>query len=386
MKIRVPKYFNEFECIADKCEDTCCAGWEVVIDDNTYEAYQDVKGAFGDRLRSEIVNDGEDNIFALKNNNCPFLNESKLCDIYSEIGEKYLCFTCQQFPRHIEEFGNLREVGISLSCPEAARIILGSSDKVEFEVTENDEFILSDNEIDGRLYMELMQCRQIVLHILQNRSLDLKDRAALVLAFMEEVQVNIDNEQLENLSEVKQVYLDKGCITEAVSALKQFKTDGIYRAEVIQEYFHKLKNLNHINNNDPLQLEKALKYFQGNEKEKELYLSKQQGFNKYYEDKMYKFENILVYYVFRYFMKAVYDRDALGKLQLSIFSYLMIRELCIIKWLESNELTDEDIVQISRIYSKDVEHLVENVEVLEEGFYTEDIFTVKEMITVLASE
>lgn len=34
MKIRVPDYYDEFECIADKCTDTCCAGWQVDVDDN----------------------------------------------------------------------------------------------------------------------------------------------------------------------------------------------------------------------------------------------------------------------------------------------------------------------------------------------------------------
>ena len=66
-------------------------------------------------------------IFILKDNNCPFLNENKLCDIYKEVGEDALCYTCKQYPRYIEEFGGVREIGISLSCPEAARIILGNS-------------------------------------------------------------------------------------------------------------------------------------------------------------------------------------------------------------------------------------------------------------------
>ncbi len=39
MKIRVPKYLNKFKCIADKCEDTCCAGWEIVIDEETYDYF-----------------------------------------------------------------------------------------------------------------------------------------------------------------------------------------------------------------------------------------------------------------------------------------------------------------------------------------------------------
>ncbi|MBE6783732.1 MAG: hypothetical protein E7536_06940 [Ruminococcaceae bacterium] len=28
MKVFVPQYFDEFTCIADKCPDTCCIGWE----------------------------------------------------------------------------------------------------------------------------------------------------------------------------------------------------------------------------------------------------------------------------------------------------------------------------------------------------------------------
>ena len=51
MKIRVPNYFKDFKCIASKCEDTCCAGWGIVIDDEALEKYQKVQGDFGDRLR-----------------------------------------------------------------------------------------------------------------------------------------------------------------------------------------------------------------------------------------------------------------------------------------------------------------------------------------------
>ena len=108
MKIRVPEYFKEFKCISSECEDTCCAGWGIVIDDETYDKYQKVKGPFGERLRNEIVHDAGENIFVLKGNNCPFLDESKLCDIYKNVGEEALCYTCKQYPRYTEEFGSLR--------------------------------------------------------------------------------------------------------------------------------------------------------------------------------------------------------------------------------------------------------------------------------------
>ena len=44
---RVPTYFNEFACIGGACEDNCCIGWEVDIDDESLEVYNSVGGEFG---------------------------------------------------------------------------------------------------------------------------------------------------------------------------------------------------------------------------------------------------------------------------------------------------------------------------------------------------
>lgn len=51
---------------------------------------------------------------------CAFLNEENLCDIYTEAGEKLFCKTCRQYPRHEEEYENVRELSLSLSCPEGS--------------------------------------------------------------------------------------------------------------------------------------------------------------------------------------------------------------------------------------------------------------------------
>ena len=36
-----PNYYMNFKCIADKCRHTCCAGWEIEIDDETLSALID---------------------------------------------------------------------------------------------------------------------------------------------------------------------------------------------------------------------------------------------------------------------------------------------------------------------------------------------------------
>lgn len=383
MKIVVPEYFKDFKCIASECEDTCCAGWGIVIDDETYKKYQKVEGSFGERLRSEIVHDGGENIFVLKGNNCPFLNENKLCDIYNEVGEDALCYTCKQYPRYMEEFGSLREVGISLSCPEAARIILRDSKKVVFELSENDEEVSRYNDINAKLYMELMQCRKIVFNILQDRNIDLNTRAAVVLQFTKEIQDKIDESEISDIKSIREKYTNESFKKEFINNLVQYGNNENIKYQNMKEYFNVFKELKHITPNDPLGLDDAIRYFWQSEEDREIYLAKHKEFNKYYEENTYKFENILVYFIFRYFMKAVFDYDVLAKVKTAIVSYLMIKELCIVRFTEEGELTNEDMVDISHMYSKDIEHLEENIETLAELFETNDKFKVEEIIVNL---
>ena len=383
MKIRVPEYFKDFKCIASKCEDTCCAGWGIVIDDATYDRYKNVQGEFGDRLRSEIVHEAGENIFVLKGNNCPFLNKEKTCDIYINIGEENLCYTCQQYPRYTEEFGSLREIGISLSCPEAARIMLNNDKKVTFELSENEEVVSSYNDINAQLFIELLQSRNIVMDMLQDRDIDLRKRVALALLFVDEIQEKIDESEIKEIKYVREKYSDKFFLEELLEKLEEYKDNEGIKYDNIQEYFNVFRDLKHITPNDPLGLNDALRYFWQADEDEELYILKHKQFVEYYEDKIYKFENILVYFVFRYFMKAVFDYDALAKIKTAIISYMMIRELAVVRYIENNEFTDEDMVDIAHTYSKDIEHLEENIEALSELFETNDVFDIEEMVIAL---
>ena len=54
MIVRVPDYFSEFSCIAGDCKDSCCLGWEIDIDEDSYEYYQTLPGEVGERLRKGI--------------------------------------------------------------------------------------------------------------------------------------------------------------------------------------------------------------------------------------------------------------------------------------------------------------------------------------------
>ncbi|MDG6891932.1 flagellin lysine-N-methylase [Clostridium perfringens] len=409
MKVRVPNYFNEFKCIASECEDTCCAGWEIVIDDETYKRYENVEGEFGEILRSKIVKSDGENIFLLNNGNCSFLNEKKMCEIYINLGEDHLCYTCQQFPRYTEEFLDLKEVGLSLSCPEAARIILRKAENTTFNLSESENrecFDLKNSEdsecnnsevesftddedcfdegIDAEVLSEFLECRNIVFNIIERNDLDLGTKAALALEFVKEVQNKIDLGDMDEIPELMEEYRDENFINTLIKELECFKGKESIKHKNLCEYLNVYKSIKHINSNDPLGLEKALKYFEGNE---EFYLRKHKEFNEYYKENLYKFKNILVYFIFRYFMKAIFDYDVSAKIKLAIISTLMIKELAVVRFIENNnEFTEEDMVEVSRIYSKDIEHSDENIENLQEIFETEEIFEVDEILPMLMND
>ncbi|MBO3324586.1 flagellin lysine-N-methylase [Clostridium perfringens] len=458
MKVRVPNYFNEFKCIASECEDTCCAGWEIVIDDETHKRYENVEGEFGEILRSKIVKSDGENIFLLNNGNCSFLNEKKMCEIYINLGENHLCYTCHQFPRYTEEFLDLKEVGLSLSCPEAARIILRKAENTTFNLSEEDKcesktqkeleydlslsceninssnctlgecsnskdnenresFNLSESEnrqcldlknsediegnnsevdsltededyfdegIDEEVLSEFLECRNIVFNIIERNDLDLGTKVALALEFVKEVQNKIDLGDMDEIPELMEEYRDENFINTLIKELEGFKGKESIKHKNLCEYLKIYKSIKHINSNDPLGLEKALKYFEGNE---EFYLRKHKEFNEYYKENLYKFKNILVYFIFRYFMKAIFDYDVSAKIKLAIISTLMIKELAVVRFIENNnEFTEEDMVEVSRIYSKDIEHSDENIENLQEIFETEEIFEVDEILPMLMND
>lgn len=381
MKVRVPNYFKEFNCIGSDCPSTCCEGWGIVIDDEAYEKYRNVKGKFGERLKENItIDEDNDRVFTLKGDNtCSFLNENKLCDIYTEIGEEYLCYTCRQYPRYTEEFGNLKEVGISLSCPEAARIILKDSKKVTFELSEDDEELSSYNDINATLFYELMQCRTIILKLLQREDLTLDKKLSLILIFAEEIQNYIDKFEISQIRLVKEKYLREDTINSILDKLNNLSDKVKYNC--MKEYFNVINDLEHIKE-DTLEIESLLKLFY-EEKNEKFYIEKEEEFNNFYKENYFKFQNICVYFIFRYFMKSIFDYDLLAKVKFTILSYLVIKDLSMKRWIDKGVFTDKDIIEISYMYSKDIEHLEENIETLAEIFEVNDRFSLKDIIDIL---
>ncbi|SFU62949.1 lysine-N-methylase [Clostridium sp. DSM 8431] len=384
MKIKVPYYYKDFKCIASECPDTCCAGWEIVIDEDTYDKYKKVDTDFGNSLHSDIIKyeDGEPG-FRLKNNNCAFLNKNLLCDIYSNLGEDYLCHTCKTFPRIIEEYGNLREITLSLSCPEAARLILKDNKKLDFEVTENDEFVTSYNSISADLYIQILGARQVAFNIIQKTNFNLNTRISILLMFAKEIQENIDECEISKITEIRKKYSDKTFLEDLALSLDKFKENTEKKYSLINEYFNVFNGLEKINENWNKTIHYAIDIL-FNKNDSNFYKNSINRFDDYYKNNQYEFKNLFTYFIFRYFMKSLYDADLLSKIKLSILSLVAIKVLDVVRFIDNSfNFTLADAIDISHMYSKDIEHSEENIEKLYTIFNEDENFNVNNLLTIL---
>ncbi len=149
MKLYAPTYYKKFKCIADKCEHSCCIGWEIDIDKNTLQKYEKLKDGYGAVIRDSISMQDTPHFQLCAGDRCPHLDEYGLCKIILGVGEDYLCDICREHPRFYN-FTSVAEVGLGMSCPEAARLILSSPDFGTFEEIGEVATEPDDVAFDGR--------------------------------------------------------------------------------------------------------------------------------------------------------------------------------------------------------------------------------------------
>ncbi len=352
MLIRTPDYYPEFKCIAGDCTDTCCAGWQVDVDDASFDYYRTVPGEFGERLRSVMVEgkNGCEGQFRIRGDGrCPFLNDDNLCDLYSALGEDALCVTCAQYPRYTCEFGNLRETGIALSCKTAARLILRDNRSPGFITHEDEDSFPSLNNIDGDLFLALMKARERAYAIIWDRSRHITERMALLLDFAESVQRNIARPD-----KIKRLAGSCGDCGQLLCIPKE------RLVKLLRKYWKHYMNQVIIKREWPGLCEMA---------EKELYRGSYAdiaaAFWDSFRENEYEYENILTYFTFRYFMKGVFDSDVLSKVKMGVVSVIMIMQCDMARWSAGGgRLTPEERVDIAHLYSREVEHSEENFEAL----------------------
>lgn len=362
----IPDYYKEFQCIADKCEDTCCAGWQIVIDKCSLNRYKKIRGSFRWRMLRSV--DWINGVFRQdKEKRCAFLNEKNLCDLYAACGEGSLCKTCRQYPRHVEEFEGVREITLSISCPEVARILMERKTPVTF-LTYEKEGEEEYEDFDPFFFSVLEDARQEMIAILQNRELPIQKRVLLIWGMAHDMQGRINRQELFDCFSVMDKY--KSAKAEAFVTEYLAKTeyeDGQKRMKMTQELFDKLYELELLREDwDRLLYESEVLLYGGTEKD---YKERTDAFfiwAKEHVDLEIHLEQLLVYFLFTYLPGAVYDGELYAKVQMAVYCTWMICELWMARWLKNEKtLALEEMTDLVYRFSREVEHSDENLKRVE---------------------
>ena len=329
MLIRKPDYFDAFHCIAGDCPDSCCKEWAVQVDASSAAFYRSLSGPLGDRLREVLQEENGETVMTILDRRCPMWRQDGLCQIQAELGEEALCHTCREFPRLTHDYGDFVELGLELSCPEAANIILNSGrpQSVTLE-TQNGE----TPEYDEEAMDILKHTREEMLDILFDNSRSVEEALALGLLYGYQAQALLDGEE--------QVPFHP---ESALLEVQEFRKESDPRQ--ITDFFLSLELLT-------------------SEWESLLQCPSPTCWTDHYRA-------LAGYLVQRYWLQAVSDYDLYCRVKFIIIACLLIRHL------------GGEIFRTAQLFSKEIENNIDNVEAILDAAYAHPAFTDDKILGML---
>lgn len=341
--------YKEFTCVAADCPDTCCSGWLIEIDENSLQRFEKVSRT--DRDFKNRVNFDDNCFFQAKNKDCAFLLESGLCKMQKEHGEEMLCYTCDMYPRHVEEFPNVREYSLSASCPVVAKDMVAKTEYISFEETEDKEpdpdSIDEYEDYNDLLYEKLLLIREKIMAVLCGDGI-FDEKAAHILDVMASIQEDLDLGMYDGVEDTfdEMLTADCGDFDDYLLDLKTMET-----LEPLREDFVSW-------------IKSVTGFLDDNiEKNKAVFFEKYKMFENEYESLDLIQCNVALYFVFTYFCGAVYDNYVYSAARLAVYSARVIKLLSFAKWLEAG-MVDIDVIIYK--FCRELEHSNDNLNLIKQ--------------------
>ena len=372
MKVLKPFYYDNFKCIGGECIDNCCENnWRIDIDEKTYKKYKKLKGEWGKKINNNISRKRSNPNYLqygkinLKNNKCSLLSEDGLCTIHGSLGENYLCNTCRVYPREIRKYGEIYERNLSISCPEVARYIIKSKDNFSFDLEDEklsdlDKDYIVNNKYNEKLYNILWDTRSLAMEIIQFKEIEIWKRISFFKMLTDKVQNIINEKQYDNYEEVLNNFREQITNIDVINSLDKISLIPDVKVKFIQSALQVRAN-NGLNNDKFTSL--IIEYnelFDKNidfKNNVENIIKIEEEFNTYLKEQENIIENLLIYLIYKYFMKALHTKDLNVEVNNIILSYAMMKMLLLSRYNKNNKkLNEEDFVEVFYLFSREIEH------------------------------
>lgn len=329
MKIIKSSLLTQFHCIAQDCPDSCCKEWDVQVDSTSAAKYRSLPGALGDRLRQVLTDMDGETVMTNVNGRCPMWRHDGLCQIQSELGEEFLCKVCREFPRLTHDYGDFIEMGLELSCPEAARLLLTAPPAAPI-ITECSGGCKP--EYDTQAMTILLRTRKTAFAILDDPQYSHSQALTLLLMYAHHAQALLDELDVDD-------FVPKAALAQAQHFAKPADTSALplffAGLEILtDEWRIRLANPAPVSWSSPLRA-------------------------------------IARYGVERYWLQAVSDYDLICRVKMIIASCVLVKTL------------GGDPIATAQLYSKEIENNADNVDAILDAAYTHPAFTDARLLWLL---
>lgn len=321
MKYFAPGYYRKFHCIADKCQDNCCIGWEIDIDGDTMGKYSNMGGEIGRKLKENITV-SEDGCYCFRltaDERCPFLNSSNLCELILSGGDDMLCEICRLHPRFRNWLPDRCEIGLGLCCEAAAEIILCDKEPFSMAECENDDEEIYEYEPAAGF---IMSERNTLISLIES-SIPTEDKTGRLLGYGK--------------------YIEERLYLRDYSHISDFDIWEKHSPDTNSE-----KNIDLIISLEPL-----------NDKWKsickKLEAVKTDNFGYSPSDELY-YGNLLKYYIYRYYANAADDLDVFSPIALAVFSADAVTYI--------KKATGMSFIDSACLWSKEIDYSAENIDMI----------------------
>lgn len=378
MQVVTPEFAKRFVCAAGDCPDTCCQGWQIIIDPQTMEYYQKLPGELGEAVRAAIV-PGEEPYFGFSDKGfCALMADNGLCKLQAAYGEEAQCKVCRTYPRFVRQYGALLEEGVSLSCPEALRLLLEHTEPVQFSTSEED-FPIEPNELDPEVYLILKQGRTLAFSLLQDRRYRFAERQFLLLSYAEALQYCLSGQRYKSIERVQRRFsspIGRAAVLRKKDALRYSYAK---RYRLLSEWCIFFSGLEILSPKWKTLLDE-LGAFCRDTAETGYYRDKRKAFEKEFRQEEYGYEHIAVATLFKYWLEAADDGILLPKVQQAAVCILLLRELNFMQWVKTGSY---DLPENAHRIARELEHNEENLEAMRQAFLHAEEFRVKKIKTVI---
>lgn len=267
--------------------------------------------------------------------------------------------------------GDTCETGISMSCPQAAGLILLHESPTVYQTDRDSAPAAALTGLTKDQLTLLLDARKTADIIIQNRALPLRSNVMLLLIYGYEFEPMITSGSRYAYDEMDWGFTEQPYrqLSYALTAQGNWEMKRSNMLQLLIQ-LHELTRDDELLQDHLIRTISMIEPFSGEE-----YRALRDSFDQYMKPRDYLFENLMVYYTHRYFLSHAQEQTVLPGLQFSMVSFAVIRAMAARLYRDTGVLSDHAFVALCRHYARSVEENPQLRSILSQRFASDPLYS-----------